>query len=392
MNIDELLSRGVAEVIVESELRTKLQSGKPLRLKMGFDPSKPDLHVGHAVGLRKLRQFQELGHTVVLIVGDWTARVGDPSGRDETRQMLTAEQVRANAETYMQQFFHIVDRERTEVRWQSEWFEKFTLADVFNLTSRFTMQQLLAHETFRKRNDEGNPVTIMELMYPLLQAYDSVAINADVEFGGMDQKFNILAGRELMRSLGMEPQQVLLVPLLVGMDGRKMSKSFDNTVDLTMPPSEMYGRVMAMSDDVIVPYFESVTDVPMVDVDQLKDALRHGTNPRDLKMRMAREIVAQFHDGAAATEAEAYFRRTVQRGEVPEDMPEHAIAAATNIVDLLAEAGLAPSKSEARRLIAGGGVRIDGEKVDQDATIEPNGARVVQVGKRRFVRVVPSGN
>ncbi len=390
MNIDELLSRGVAEVIVESELRMKLQSGKPLRLKMGFDPSKPDLHVGHAVGLRKLRQFQELGHTVVLIVGDWTARVGDPSGRDETRQMLTAEQVRANAETYMQQFFHIVDRERTEVRWQSEWFEKFTLADVFNLTSRFTMQQLLAHETFRKRNDEGNPVTIMELMYPLLQAYDSVAINADVEFGGMDQKFNILAGRELMRSLGMEPQQVLLVPLLVGMDGRKMSKSFDNTVDLTMPPSEMYGRVMAMSDDVIMPYFESVTDVPMVDVDQLKDALRHGTNPRDLKMRMAREIVAQFHDGAAATEAEAYFRRTVQRGEVPEDMPEHAIAAATNIVDLLAEAGLAPSKSEARRLIAGGGVRIDGEKVGQDATIEPNGARVVQVGKRKFVRVVPA--
>jgi tyrosyl-tRNA synthetase len=390
MNIDELLSRGVAEVIVESELRTKLQSGKPLRLKMGFDPSKPDLHVGHAVGLRKLRQFQELGHTVVLIVGDWTARVGDPSGRDETRQMLTAEQVRANAETYMQQFFHIVDRERSEVRWQSEWFEKFTLADVFNLTSRFTMQQLLAHETFRKRNDEGNPVTIMELMYPLLQAYDSVAINADVEFGGMDQKFNILAGRELMRSLGMDPQQVLLVPLLVGMDGRKMSKSFDNTVDLTMPPSEMYGRVMAMSDDVIVPYFESVTDVPMVDVDQLKDALRHGTNPRDLKMRLAREIVTQFHDGAAATEAEAYFRRTVQRGEVPEDMPEHAIAAATNIVDLLAEAGLAPSKSEARRLIAGGGVRIDGEKVGQDATIEPNGARVVQVGKRKFVRVVPA--
>jgi tyrosyl-tRNA synthetase len=390
MNIDELLSRGVAEVIVESELRAKLERDKPLRLKMGFDPSKPDLHVGHAVGLRKLRQFQDLGHTVVLIVGDWTARVGDPSGRDETRQMLTADQVRANAETYMQQFFHIVDRERTEVRWQSEWFEKFSLEDVFNLTSRFTMQQMLAHETFRKRNDTGNPVTIMELMYPLLQAYDSVAINADVEFGGMDQKFNILAGRELMRSLGMEPQQVLLVPLLAGMDGRKMSKSFDNTVDLTMPPGEMYGRVMAMSDDVIVPYFESVTDVPMVDVDQLKDALRHGTNPRDLKMRLAREIVTQFHDGAAATEAEAYFRRTVQRGEVPEDMPEHAIAAATNIVDLLAEAGLAPSKSEARRLIAGGGVRIDGEKVGQDATIEPNGARVVQVGKRKFVRVVPA--
>ena len=390
MNIAELLSRGVAEVIVESELRAKLERDKPLRLKMGFDPSKPDLHVGHAVGLRKLRQFQELGHTVVLIVGDWTARVGDPSGRDETRQMLTAEQVRSNAETYMQQFFHIVDRERTEVRWQSEWFEKFSLEDVFNLTSRFTMQQMLAHETFRKRNDTGNPVTIMELMYPLLQAYDSVAINADVEFGGMDQKFNILAGRELMRSMGMEPQQVLLVPLLVGMDGRKMSKSFDNTIDLTMPPTDMYGRVMSMSDDVIVPYFEHVTDVATPHVQEIQYALEHGTNPRDLKMRLAREIVTQFHDDAAATDAEDFFRRIVQRGEVPADMPEHAIAAAVNIVDLLAEAKLAPSKSEARRLIAGGGVRVDGEKVDQDATIEPNGARVVQVGKRKFVRVVPA--
>jgi tyrosyl-tRNA synthetase len=277
------------------------------------------------------------------------------------------------------------------VRWQSEWFEKFSLEDVFNLTSRFTMQQLLAHETFRKRSDEGNPVTIMELMYPLLQAYDSVAINADVEFGGMDQKFNILAGRELMRSLGMEPQQVLLVPLLVGTDGRKMSKSFLNTIDLTMPPTEMYGRVMAMSDDVIVPYFENVTDVAAPHVQEIGYALEHGTNPRDLKMRLARELVTQFHDDAAAGEAEDYFRRTVQRGEVPADMPEHVIAAAINIVDLLAESKLAPSKSEARRLIAGGGVRVNGEKVDQDAVLELNGASVVQVGKRKFVRVVPAG-
>lgn len=391
MDLDELLSRGVAEVIVEEELREKLKSGKKLRLKMGFDPSKPDLHIGHAVGLRKLRQFQELGHTVVLIVGDWTAQVGDPSGRDESRSMLSAEQVRANAETYMQQFFHIVEREYTEVRWQSEWFGKFTLTDVFNLTSRFTMQQMLQHETFRKRNDEGNPVTIMELMYPLLQAYDSVAIDADVEFGGMDQKFNILAGRELMRSLGMEPQQVLLVPLLVGMDGRKMSKSFNNTVDLTMPPQEMYGRVMAMSDDVILPYFINVTDVSADEINEIQHALLHGTNPRDLKMRLAREIVTQFHDAAAAKEAEEYFRRTVQRGEVPQDMPEHSINAPVNIVDLLAEAKLAPSKSEARRLIAGGGVRINGEKVEShDAVLEPDGAHVVQVGKRKFVRVVPA--
>ncbi|HEY0607074.1 MAG TPA: tyrosine--tRNA ligase, partial [Herpetosiphonaceae bacterium] len=262
MDIDQLLTRGVAEVIVETELREKLKSGKQLRLKMGFDPSKPDLHIGHAVGLRKLRQFQELGHTVVLIVGDWTAQVGDPSGRDQSRTMLTAEQVRINAETYVQQFFHIVDRARTEVRWQSEWYNSFTLADVFNLTSRFTMQQLMAHETFRKRFDSESPLSMMELMYPLLQAYDSVAINADVEFGGSDQKFNVLAGRELMKSMGLEPQHVLITPLLIGTDGRKMSKSFNNTVDLTMPPQEMYGRVMAMSDDVIMPYFVNVTDVP----------------------------------------------------------------------------------------------------------------------------------
>ncbi|HEX6291469.1 MAG TPA: tyrosine--tRNA ligase [Herpetosiphonaceae bacterium] len=389
MDIDQLLTRGVAEVIVESELREKLKSGKQLRLKMGFDPSKPDLHVGHAVGLRKLRQFQELGHTVVLIVGDWTAQVGDPSGRDQSRQMLTADQVRSNAETYVQQFFHIVDRDRSEVRWQSEWYNTFTLADVFNLTSRFTMQQMMAHETFRKRFDSESPLSMMELMYPLLQAYDSVAINADVEFGGTDQKFNILAGRELMKSLGLEPQQVFLTPLLVGTDGRKMSKSFNNTVDLTMLPHEMYGRVMAMSDDVLLPYFVNVTDVPLSEIEQLQEALRGGANPRDLKMRLAREIVTQFHSAEAARAGEEYFVRTIQKREIPEDMPEYRIGAPTSIVDLLAGAQIAASKSEARRLIAGGGVRINGTRVEsQETMVEPGGECVVQVGKRKFVRVV----
>lgn len=389
MDIDQLLTRGVAEVIVEAELREKLKSGKPLRLKMGFDPSKPDLHIGHAVGLRKLRQFQELGHTVVLIVGDWTAQVGDPSGRDQSRTMLTAEQVRINAETYVQQFFHIVDRDRTEVRWQSEWFSTFTLADVFNLTSRFTMQQLMAHETFRKRFESESPLSMMELMYPLLQAYDSVAINADVEFGGTDQKFNILAGRELMKSLGLEPQQVFLTPLLIGTDGRKMSKSFNNTIDLTMPPAEMYGRVMAMSDDAIMPYLLNVTDVSPAEIEQLRAALQQGTNPRDLKMRLAREIVTQFHNADAAREGEQYFIRTIQKREIPEEMPEYRIANPTSIVDVLAGAQIAGSRSEARRLIAGGGVRINGNRVEsQDTLIEPGSEYVVQVGKRKFVRVV----
>lgn len=389
MDIDQLLSRGVSEVIVEAELREKLKAGKPLRLKMGFDPSSPNLHIGHAVGLRKLRQFQELGHTVVLIVGDWTAQVGDPSGRDQSRQMLTPDAVRVNADTYMQQFFHVVDRERTEVRWQSEWFSTFTLAEVFNLTSRFTMQQMLAHETFRKRFESENPLTMMELMYPLLQAYDSVAINADVEFGGSDQKFNILAGRELMRAMGLEPQQVLLTPLLVGTDGRKMSKSFNNTIDLTMEPSETFGRVMSMGDDVIIPFFRNVTDVPLPELDQLEAALRGGSNPRDLKMRLAREIITQFHDAAAARTAESDFVTRFQKREIPQDMPQHTISAPANIVELLAEAGLVGSKSEARRLIEGGGVRVNGEKVQsQELQLTPGGEYVVQVGKRKFVRVV----
>jgi tyrosyl-tRNA synthetase len=389
MDINQLLERGVAEVIVEEELRQKLQAEKKLRLKMGFDPSSPNLHIGHALGLRKLRQFQELGHTVVLIVGDWTAQIGDPSGRDETRQMLTPEQVRVNADTYMQQFFHVVDRERTEIRWQSEWFGTFTLAEVFNLTSRFTMQQMLSHETFRKRFEEGSPLTVMELMYPLLQAYDSVAIHADVEFGGTDQKFNILAGRELMKALGMEPQQVLLTPLLIGLDGRKMSKSFNNTIDLTLPPNEMYGRVMAMSDNAILPYFWNVTDVPAGEVEEIQQLLRKGINPRDVKMRLGREIVAQFHHVEAANEAEAYFVQTIQRREIPETMPEFRISMPTIIVDLIAEAGLAGSKSEARRLIDGGGVRINGTKIDRhDVIVEPDSENVLQVGRRKFVRVV----
>ncbi len=389
MDIDQIFSRGVAEVIVEAELREKLRSGRPLRLKMGFDPSSPNLHIGHAVGLRKLRQFQELGHTVVLIVGDWTAQVGDPSGRDQSRQMLTPEQVKANADTYMQQFFHIVDRDRTEVRWQSEWFNSFSLANVFDLTSRFTMQQMIAHDTFRKRFESESPLTLMELMYPLLQAYDSVAINADVEFGGTDQKFNILAGRELMRAKGLEPQQVFLTPLLIGVDARKMSKSFNNTIDLTMLPQEMYGRIMSMSDDIIMPYFENVTDVPTTDLNEMKQALTSGENPRNLKMRLAREIITQFHDAQAARDGEEYFIRTIQKREVPEEMPEYRITASTGIIDLLAEAKLVPSRSEARRLIENGGVKVNGVKVEShDARIEPGDQYVVQVGKRKFVRVV----
>lgn len=390
MDLSELLRRGVAEVIVESELRARLQSGTPLRLKQGFDPTKPDMHIGHAVGLRKLRAFQELGHQVVLIVGDWTAQIGDPSGRDETRTRLSAAEVRANAETYMEQFFRVVDRQRTEVRWQSEWFGQFTLEHALDLAGRFTLAQMLAHETFRKRYETGAPLTILELMYPMLQAYDSVAIKADVEFGGTDQKFNILAGRELMAQLGMTPQQVFLVPLIPGTDGRKMSKTFNNTVDIRMPPAEMYGRIMSMSDEVLPLYFEVLTDVPMAEIDEMKMAMAAGqVNPRDLKMRLAREIVAQFHDPAAAAAAEAAFVRQFVEREIPEDIPTFTLTAPSGIVEVLVASGLAPSKSEARRLIDGGGVRIDGERVEDYAlTLSPGANVVVQVGRRKFVRVV----
>jgi len=389
MNIDELLTRGVAEVIVETELRQRLAEGVPLRLKQGFDPTKPDMHIGHAVGLRKLRQFQELGHQVVLIVGDWTAQIGDPSGRDETRQRLSADEVRANAETYMEQFFRVVDRQRTEVRWQSEWFGNFTLEHALDLAGRFTLAQMLAHETFRRRYESGAGLTILELMYPMLQGYDSVAIRADVEFGGTDQKFNILAGRELMAQLGMRPQQVVLVPLIPGTDGRKMSKTFLNTIDIRMPPAEMFGRVMSMSDVVIPLYFEVFTDVPMDELAAIRHALTEGSvNPRDLKARIAREIVAQFHSPAAAQEAEAAFVRQFVQREAPADMPEHALLAPTPIVDLMVAAGLAASKSEARRLIDGGGVRVNGERVEgYDLVLQPGANAVVQVGRRKFVRV-----
>lgn len=390
MDLNDLLGRGVAEVIVESELRQRLAAGKPLRLKQGFDPTKPDMHIGHAVGLRKLRKFQELGHQVVLIVGDWTAQIGDPSGRDETRTRLSAAEVRANAETYMEQFFRVVDRSQTEVRWQSEWFGGFKLENALDLAGRFTLAQMLAHETFRKRYEAGSPLTILELMYPMLQAYDSVAINADVEFGGTDQKFNILAGRELMSQLGMVPQQVLLLPLIPGTDGRKMSKTFLNTVDIAMPPAEMFGRIMSMSDDVLPLYFEVLTDVSGPELAEIRASLAAGSvNPRDLKMRLAREIIAQFHSPADAQAAEEAFVRQFVQGELPAEIPEHRLAAPAPIVDLMVATGLAASKGEARRLIDGGGVRIDGERVTgYDRSIEPGAGAVVQVGRRKFVRVV----
>ncbi len=392
-----ILKRGVAEIITQSELERLLGSGRPLRLKQGFDPSRPDIHLGHVVGLRKLRQFQELGHQVILIVGDWTAQIGDPSGESQTRPMLSYEEVCANAETYMRQFFKVVDRDRTQVRWQSEWFGKFGLGDVFRLASRFTVAQMLAREDFQKRYASGRPIAITELLYPLLQAYDSVVIEADVEFGGTDQKFNCLVGRELQAMVGQPPQQVFLVPLLVGTDGsQKMSKSLGNYIGIDEPPNEMYGKVMSIPDRLIMNYFELLTDVPDGELEEMRAELESDSvNPMVLKKRLAREIVAQFHNQSAAQEAEEYFTRRFQLRQVPEDVPEfEGIASAIgggffelSISPALLKGGLVRSKSDLRRLLGQGAIEIDGKKVSSDIVQTSKRSITVKVGNRGFVKI-----
>ena len=405
-----LLKRGVAEIIVEEELVRQLETDKRLRLKMGFDPSRPDIHLGHVVGMRKLRQFQELGHQVVLIVGDWTAQIGDPSGMSQTRPMLSAEEVRDNAETYMQQFFKVVDKERTETRWQSEWFGKFSLADVIKLTSKFTVAQLLAREDFSNRYSTGRPIAITELLYPLLQAYDSIAIQADVEFGGTDQRFNCLMGRELQQMIGQPRQQVFLVPLLVGTDGQqKMSKSLGNYIALNFTPEEMYGKVMSIPDDLLMDYFELLTDVSEKELAELRQQLAaQSVNPMMLKKRLGREIVGQFHGAEAARQAEAHFEKVVQGREAPDKIPECPLSFAAlrsrrraqispreydidhfYTKDVLLGTNMAKSGSEANRLILQGAVEIDGNIIADDMVTIRDGS-IIRVGKRRWGRIVNS--
>ena len=392
-DIDGLLKRGVAEIIVEADFVRLLESGRPLRLKMGFDPSAPDIHFGHAVGLRKLRQLQELGHQVVVIVGDWTARIGDPSGRSSTRPMLSPDQVEANAQTYLDQFFTIVDRDRTEVRRQTEWFGDFSLGDVLQLTSRFTVAQMLAREDFSKGYAQGNPIAVMEFLYPLLQAYDSTQIQADVEFGGTDQKFNCLVGRELQGMMGQTPQQVFLVPILVGTDGvNRMSKSLGNYIGVCEPPESMFGKIMSLRDELMLDYFRMLTDVPSVEIDAIEEEFKaEQVNPRDMKVRLARELVAQFHDAEAAAAAEESFDRVFSRREVPEEAPILTIAASgpIDLPALLVEAGVFSSKGEVRRLIAQGAVDLNDVPVRAPAIIENQIADgdMLKVGKRRFFRI-----
>ena len=401
-DIKRLLRRGVAEVIIEDELLGLLRSGKKLRLKEGFDPSFPDIHLGHMVALEKLRQFQELGHQVILIVGDWTAQIGDPSGASVTRPMLSAEQVKINAETYMQQFFKVVDRDKTEVRWQNEWFGSFTLKDVIQLTSKFTIAQLLARDDFSKRHNARRPITMTEFLYPLLQAYDSVAIQADVEFGGTDQKFNLLVGRELQSMVGQRPQQVFLVPILTGTDGsQKMSKSLGNYIGVSEPPEEIYGKVMSIPDSLLLQYFELVTPVPEQELEEFRQALETDTvNPMELKKRLAREIICRLYDREATSQAEAHFARVIQQKELPGEIEEYHISfgklASERVQEdgidlsrLLVETAQAKSRSEANRLIKQGAVEIDGKKISSNIAPVKSG-NIIKVGKRRFAKVINS--
>ncbi len=391
----ELLRRGTAEIISEEELLAKLRksraSGKPLRVKLGLDPSAPDIHLGHTVVLRKLRQFQDLGHEVFCLVGDFTGRIGDPSGRSETRRQLSEEEVRANAETYARQVFRILDPEKTRMVFNSSWLSPLTFADVLRLTARVTVAQLLVRDDFQARYREGRPIFLHEFLYPLMQAYDSVALEADVELGGTDQKFNLLLAREIQRGYGQEPEVAVITPILEGLDGvQKMSKSLGNYVALEDPPREMYGKLMSIPDGLIGRYLLLLTERPEEEVRDLERGMAEGrVNPRDAKMLLAREIVAAYHGPEAAWRAEEEFIRVFREGGVPDEVPEFSFAPGRVwLPRLLVDTGLCPSTSEARRKIAEGAVRLDGERpTDPRLEVELRDGLLLQVGKRRVARI-----
>jgi tyrosyl-tRNA synthetase len=397
-----VIESGSAAIVPEDALAEKLERGDALAVKLGVDPTAPDLHLGHAVSLRKLRQFQELGHRVILIVGDFTALVGDPSGRTSTRPPLTLDEIEANAETYVDQAFRILDPEKTELRRNSEWLGALDFGDILRLASRFTVARILERDDFSKRYAAQQSISLHEFLYPMMQAYDSVAIEADVELGGTDQLFNLLAGRELMEKLGIEPQVCLTLPLLEGTDGvQKMSKSYGNYIGLTDEPDDMFGKAMSIPDELIVKYFRLTTAVPVGEVDTIETGLAEGTiHPNETKRRLGREIVALYHGEAAALVAEEAFDRMFKRHEAPEDVPEFEarwhrpedsradfVPTEVSVTATLADAGLAASNSEARRLIDQGAVKVDGESLPEGTRTWPAAAFVgknVQVGKRRW--------
>lgn len=391
-----VLRRGVVDVTPAHELVEKvkksLDTGVPLRVKLGLDPSSPDIHVGHTVVLEKLRQFQSFGHTVQLVIGDFTGQIGDPTGRSETRRQLTPEQVQENARTYREQIFKILDRDKTEVHFNSTWLGPLHFADVVRLASTLTVARMLERDDFKKRFAEGAPISIHEFFYPLMQGYDSVALRTDVELGGTDQTFNLLMGRTLQKEYGLEPQVAITMPLLEGLDGvQKMSKSLGNYIGVSEPAREIYGKAMSVPDALMPRYLELVSGLSPVRVGEIVEGLASGTcHPRDGKMALAYALTTRFAGKEEADHAQGEFVQVFQKRSLPDDMPDFAVSADKQpLVPLLVAAGLAPSNSEARRLIAGGGVKIDGVGVaDQQAELTPQSGMVVQVGKRRFARLM----
>ena len=388
----ELIKRGSDELLVESELVDKLKSGRPLRVKAGFDPTAPDLHLGHTVLINKLRHFQDLGHQVLFLIGDFTGMIGDPSGKNATRPPLSREQVLANAQTYQEQVFKILDPARTEVVFNSTWMESLGASGMIRLAAQHTVARMLERDDFSKRFGNQLPIAIHEFLYPLCQGYDSVALKADVELGGTDQRFNLLMGRELQKNAGQSPQCVLTMPLLEGLDGvNKMSKSLGNYIGIYEPPGEIFGKIMSVSDDLMWRYYDLLSHRSSAEVAGLKEAVQTGRNPRDVKVALAQEIVARFHGEPAADAALTDFEARFQRNAIPDDLPEVAISGGEtglSVVAVLKQAGLTGSTSEAMRMIDQGGVRLNGEKVSDKGLVLKAGAVVVlQVGKRKFARV-----
>lgn len=382
------IKRGVEELIPEEELIAKLKEGRPLRIKLGADPTAPDIHLGHTVILNKLRAFQELGHDVTFLIGDFTGMVGDPTGKNTTRPPLTREDVLRNAETYKQQVFKILDPAKTTIQFNSEWLSELGAEGMIRLAANQTVARMLERDDFKKRYAGGQPIAIHEFMYPLLQGYDSVAMETDVELGGTDQKFNLLMGRELQKAHGQKPQVVLMMPLLVGLDGeKKMSKSANNYIGVSEAPSEMFGKIMSISDDLMWSYYELLSFRPLEEIEQFKSDIAAGKNPRDVKILLAKEIIARFHSEADADAAEQEFINRFQKGAMPDEMPEFSFGTGLPVANLLKEAGLCASTSDAMRMVKQGAAKMDGEKV-ADAKFEPAaGTYVFQVGKRKFARI-----
>ena len=386
------LARGCDEILPGGGLKEKLAAGRPLVVKAGFDPTAPDLHLGHTVLINKMRQFQEFGHDVVFLIGDFTGMIGDPSGKNATRPPLSPEEIGENARTYESQIYRILDPERTRIEFNSTWMSPMDAAGLIRLASQHTVARMLERDDFRKRYEAGQSIAIHEFLYPLVQGYDSVALKADIELGGTDQKFNLLVGRQLQQVYGQAPQVVMTTPLLEGLDGvQKMSKSLGNYIGITDPPGEMFGKIMSISDELMWRYFELLSFRPLAELAALKKAVGEGRNPRDVKFELAGEIVARFHDAAAAEAAQAEFVARFREGAMPEDMPDVTVDASNGslgVAHVLREAGLVASTSEAFRMIKQGAVRIDGERVeDRDREMPAGSCHVYQVGKRRFARV-----